>query len=91
MVEDDSLRCLDRRCRCGAELALDLAQQRPRLAEVHSHDGLQVGHGRERVGAEEGYTLMNEDLCRNSQYWKLTQGFSTWLYWCGMDASARGG
>jgi hypothetical protein len=63
VVEGDSLQCLDRPYQCGADLALYPAQQleHPRLAEVYPHDGLQVGHGREQVGPEEGYTLMNED------------------------------
>ena len=62
MVVGDSLQCLDRPCRCSADLAFYPAQQHPRVAEAYRHDGLQVGHGRERVGPEEGYTLLNEDL-----------------------------
>ena len=38
----------------------------PRLVEVYPRDGLQVGHGRERVGPGEGYTSMNGDLGRKS-------------------------
>jgi hypothetical protein len=62
MVEDDSLPCLDMPHRCRVDLALHLAQQCPRLAEIYPLDDLQVGHWQERAGPKEGYTLMNEHL-----------------------------
>ena len=52
MVEGENLQCLDRLCLCGADLVLYLARQH-RPAELLPHDGLQAGHGRERVVPEE--------------------------------------
>jgi hypothetical protein len=54
MVEDYSLPCLDMPRRCRVDLALHSAQRRPRLAEVHPLDDLQVGHRQERAGPKRG-------------------------------------
>ena len=50
MVEGDSLQCLDRPRRCGANLAFCPVQLHPRQVGVYH---LPVGHRREQVGPEE--------------------------------------